>query len=186
MGLFNFNKEDENKKGGLGSTKTQGAQLGNNPFARQEEFLDSYTWLEDVKHSMSGSWHVYDVTFFAGGYDWNYVKDSAEYMIRNDLTKVVEVKVADSAEYNITNEFMQYGSLLTTPSMNCEYNVISVAGFSKVLNKNMMIIWFTNARILKFITEFDDETLLRKYAETMLRQNFGTENEMKTGRPVPV
>jgi len=79
---------------------------------------------------------------------------------------------------------MQHGSLLTTPSMNTQRNVLSVAGLSRVLNKNMMIIWFANARGMKFITEFDDETLLKKYAETLLRKNFGTENEMKTGKPI--
>jgi len=184
MGLFNFFKGEENGKEKPGTVETQGVQKSNNPLARQEGMLDSYTWLEDVKHSMNGNWHVYDVTFYADGYDWDYVRNSAEYMILNDVTKVVEVKVADTVEYNITDEFMQYGSLLSTPSMNNEYRVMSVAGFSRVLNKNMMIIWFTNARVLKFITELEDETMLRKYAETMLRRNFGTENEMKTGRPI--
>ena len=156
------------------------------PSVELEGMLDDYTWLEEMKHSVNGSWHMYDVSFFAGGYDWNYIKDSAEYMIQNDLTKVVEVKIADTADHNITEEFLQTGSLLTTPSMDTERRVISVAGFSKVLDKNMMIIWIANARVMKFITDFDDETLIKKYAETLLRKNFGTENEMKMGKPVPV
>lgn len=186
MGLFNLFKGDANGKGNADSNGIQGAQERSNPFAKGEETLDSFTWLEDVKHSMNGSWHVFDVTFFAGEYDWNHVRNNAEYTIMHDLTKVVEVKVADTAEYNITEEFMQYGSLLSTPSLDREYNVMSVAGFSKVLNKNMMVIWFTNARVMKFITDLEDETLLKKYAETLLRENFGTENAMKMGKPFSI
>ncbi len=186
MGLFSFFKGEDKGQADSDSMGTKDIQTSGNPFVRPEDTLDSYTWLENVQKSMYGSWYVYDVTFYADGYDWEYIRNSAEYMIYNDLTKVVEVKIADTVEYNITEEFMQHGSLLTTPSMNTQRNVLSVAGLSRVLNKNMMIIWFADARGMKFITEFDDETLLKKYAETLLRKNFGTENEMKTGKPIPL
>ena len=44
---------------------------------------------------------------------------------------------------------------------------------------------FNQTQILRFFTIIDNEELVKKYAETVIRRTFGTENEMKLGKPIP-
>lgn len=49
----------------------------------------------------------------------------------------------------------------------------------------MKIVWFNQTKILRFFTIIDDDTLIKKYAETVVRRTFGTPDAMKLAKPIP-
>ena len=63
--------------------------------------------------------------------------------------------------------------------------MLSVAGMSKALKAPMKIVWINQTQVLRFFTLSDDELMLKKYIETMVRRTFGTEDAMKLGKPIP-
>ena len=42
---------------------------------------------------------------------------------------------------------------------------------------------YNQTRVLRFFVQSDDETLVRRYAETVIRASFGTEDAMKLAKP---
>ena len=63
--------------------------------------------------------------------------------------------------------------------------ILSVAGIIQTLKVPMKIVWFNQTRILRFFTLIDDELLIKKYVETVIRRTFGTKDAMKLGKPIP-
>lgn len=61
----------------------------------------------------------------------------------------------------------------------------SVYGISRVLKCPVKIVWFNQSRVLRLFTIIDDEVLLTKYIETVIRRTFGTKDAMKLAKPVP-
>lgn len=49
----------------------------------------------------------------------------------------------------------------------------------------MKIVWFNQTQVLRFFTIVDDETLIKKYIETVIRRTFGTNDAMKLAKPIP-
>ena len=65
-----------------------------------------------------------------------------------------------------------------------EKSTLSIAGHSRTLNESIKIVWFNQTRVLRLFTLINDETLITKYVETVIRRTFGTENAMKLAKPV--
>ena len=70
-------------------------------------------------------------------------------------------------------------------------SVITFSGGEPTINKDELLecIMYCKARnkkvtIISNGTLIDDELLVKKYVETMIRRTFGTENAMKLGKPM--
>ena len=63
--------------------------------------------------------------------------------------------------------------------------ILSIAGISKTLKAPMKIVWINQTNALRFFTLVDNDLLIKKYVETVIRRTFGTENAMKLGKPIP-
>ena len=63
--------------------------------------------------------------------------------------------------------------------------IFILCGISRELKAPMKIVWINQTRVLRFFTLLDDELFVRRYAETVVRRSFGTENAMKLGKPIP-
>lgn len=153
-----------------------------------DEFLDDITFIRDMKHILAGPWHQYDVLLAARGYGWDMMKDWADYMAVADLEHISQVTVGSlgSQEKDITESYSSNdGKCKNTPELNVEMGMLSVAGMSKKLKAPMKIVWINQTQVLRFFTLVDDELLVKKYVETMIRRTFGTENAMKLGKPIP-
>ena len=61
---------------------------------------------------------------------------------------------------------------------------LSIAGHSRTLNDSVKIVWFNQTRVLRVFTLFNDETLITKYVETLIRRTFGTPDAMKLAKPI--
>ena len=63
--------------------------------------------------------------------------------------------------------------------------MLAIGGISRTLKMPVKIVWFNQTRVLRFFTPVDDEMLLTKYIETVIRRTFGTKDAMKLAKPVP-
>ena len=66
-----------------------------------------------------------------------------------------------------------------------EHGILSTAGHSHTLNDSVKIVWYNQPRVLRLFAHINDETLVTKYVETIIRRTFGTKYAMKLAKPVP-
>lgn len=154
----------------------------------KEEYLNDMTYILDMRHVANQPWHQYDVLLAVGGYGWDYMIAQEDYIASADLSDISQVttSVAMGDDEDITASFHRNGGKLSAmPEVRAEGSSLSVAGVSKVLKAPLKIVLFNQTRVLRFFTVVDDELLVRKYAESFIRRNFGTKDEMKLGTPVP-
>ncbi len=161
-----------------------------------EKYLNDESYIRAVYHKRNGMWHQYDVLLAAQGYGWKYMLETAEYLAGADL-HVENVKAAFHIgvdESNLTEEYMKSGSFLRMPSLSHEGEVLSVAGTSRVFKELgfsraqsysglLEVVWLNQTKCLRFFVLEENEELIRKYAESLVRRNFGTADAMKPGRP---
>ena len=87
---------------------------------------------------------------------------------------------------DITKSYLQNGGKCSrTPELSTECGSLTIAGISKVLKAPLKIVWINQTQVLRFFTSIDDEALVSRYAETTIRRNFGTQDAMKLGKPIP-
>ena len=152
-----------------------------------KEYIDDVTYIRDIKHIPSVPWHQYDVLLAAQGYGWDYMISSADYMAAADLENISQVTSGfiDSEDTNITELYKKSnGKFSETEELKNEAASLSVAGISKALKTPMKIVWFNQTQVLRFFTIVDDETLIKKYIETVIRRTFGTNDAMKLAKPI--
>ena len=65
-----------------------------------------------------------------------------------------------------------------------EKGSLGIAGYSRTLNDFIKVVWFNQTRVLRVFTQINDETLITKYIETIIRRTFGTKDEMKLAKPL--
>ena len=63
-----------------------------------------------------------------------------------------------------------------------ECGMLSIAGHSRTLNDSVKIVWANQTRVLRLFTHINDETLITKYVETIIRRTFGTKDAMKLAK----
>lgn len=180
MGIFDlFKKKDSSKNKIKSSTET--ANL-------KEEYIDDITYIRAISHVCSGPWNQYDILLASKGYGWEYMINWADYMATADLENISQVTTGNlaSEEIEITKAYKSNNNkCLSLPELETENGVLSIAGISKTLGAPMKIVWINQTNTLRLFTIIDDETLIRKYVETLVRRTFGTKNEMKLGKPIP-
>ncbi|UPS43722.1 hypothetical protein M1D30_08945 [Prevotella sp. E15-22] len=71
--------------------------------------------------------------------------------------------------------WQQYDVLLAAQ----KHGMLSIAGRSRTLNDDVKLVFYNQTRGLRLFTPINDETLVRKYVETLLRRTFGTPDAMK-------
>ena len=180
MGLFDVFKEK--------APATSNTSVSNTAKISKEEYIDDITFIRDMKHIPAGPWHQYDVLLAARGYGWDMMKDWADYMAHADLEHISQVTTGSlgTQEKDITKSYTDNGGKCkNAPALETEMGVLSVAGMSRTLKAPMKIVWINQTQVLRFFTLIDDELLVKKYVETMIRRTFGTENAMKLGKPIP-
>ena len=126
--------------------------------------LDDTSYIQEVQH-LSGQvgfvvWQQYDILLATQPYDWWTMVDWANYMEAEEL---------DSLD-----------------SLKEEYGSLSIAGHSRTLNDSVQIVWFNQSRALRIFTHIDDEAVITRYAETLIRRAFGTPDAMRPAKPVTV
>ena len=155
------------------------------PKPAKEEYIDDVTFIKKMNHIMNGLWHQYDILIDARIYGWETMKDWADYMAESDLEYVDQITVSDlgGTTIDLSDEYKATKSIKSMKSLDVEMGVLTVAGMSKVINSPVKIVWVNQTKVLRFFTMIDDELTMKKYAETVIRRNFGKPDQMKLGKP---
>lgn len=163
--------------------KTANAQIA-------DSILDDTSYIQEIKHS-SGKvglmlWQQYDILLAARPYGWETMVDYADYLASADLESIDSITISDmgpSVElvhvYNQSKVGLKNFERLTE-----EKSSLGIAGRSRTLNEPIKIVWFNQTRVLRVFTPLNDETLIKKYVETLIRGTFGTKDAMKLAKPV--
>ena len=149
--------------------------------------IDDMSYIAEMKHTMHGIWHCYDVEIAASGYGWEDILDWADYLVSvdlDDISKATKNSFAGEKEEDILHEYNQYKSFKEMPSLKEENGILSIGGISKALKGHVMIVWFNQSKSLRFFTMKDYEELMIRYVETMIRRTFNSPDAMKLARPV--
>ena len=148
--------------------------------AAQQNVQDT-PFVKDMRHFVNGPWHQYDILIDARIYGWNHMVEWADYVAKADISKLDEVTVGDvgAVSRKLTAEYKEAGSIAGMKTLANEAGVLSIAGFSKVLEAPIKIVWFNQTNILRFFTPLGDAVSIVKYAETVIRRLFNTPDAMK-------
>ena len=156
-----------------------------------EPMIDDLSYIQEIKH-LSGKvgivlWQQYDVLLATQKYGWETMVDFAAYLETADIFKIDSIAVADMINEPSTELVHVYNQskvgLNKFDKLAEERGVLSIAGYSSTLKDSIKIVWFNQTRVLRVFTQLDDETLITKYVETVIRRTFGTNDAMKLAKP---
>ena len=160
---------------------------------KEETMLDDVSYIQEMQH-LSGKvglllWQQYDILLAAQQYCWETMVDYVAYLETADLDKIDSIQVADLAgepTVELVHVYNQSkGGLKNFEQLKEEKGTLSIAGHSRTLNDSVKIVWFNQTRVLRVFTLINNETLVKKYVETLIRRTFGTPDAMKLAKPVP-
>lgn len=180
MGLFDLFKKRDSSENHPNSS--------NDISDLQEEYIDDVTYVRAMKHMSSAPWHQYDILLASQGYGWDFMIRWADYMATADLENISQVTAGGlgTEEIDITEAYMSNNNkCLNLSELEIEKGTLSIAGISRVLHVPMKIVWINQTNTLRLFTIIDDDILIRKYVETIVRRTFGTKDGMKLGKPIP-
>ena len=143
-----------------------------------ETMLDDISYIQEIKHLHGNAgnvvWQQYDILLAAQHYDWETIVDWAAYMELADINMIESVVVADLAEARGTELAHVYNQnkvgLKNFEKLKKEKARLSIYGHSHTLNSSVQIVWFNQTRVLRVITQIDDEIYITKYVETLIRR----------------
>lgn len=156
-----------------------------------EPMIDDLSYIQEIKH-LSGKvgivlWQQYDVLLATQKYGWETMVDFAAYLETADIFKIDSIAVTDMINEPSTELVHVYNQskvgLNKFDKLAEERGVLSIAGYSSTLKDSIKIVWFNQTRVLRVFTQLDDETLITKYVETVIRRTFGTDDAMKLAKP---
>lgn len=137
---------------------------------------------------ISGHWQQYDFLLVAMGYGWKYMVDSVDYMTKADLDNIGTVSVSainGSSEEERVYEYKACGSIKAMNTLKEEAGALGLGGISIMVSNPIKNVWIYQTRVLGFFSPVDDEELMLRYAESVIRRTFGTDSAMKKYNPVP-
>lgn len=150
------------------------------------DIIDDMSYIAELKH-FEGPWNQYDFLLASQGYGWDYILDSADYMTNAELENIGTVsisKILGANEEELVSEYKAEGSIKNMKSLSEEAGALGLGGMSKIIGGPVKIVWLNQTRVIRIFTPKNDEDLLTRYAESIIRRNFGTKDAMKKARPV--
>jgi uncharacterized protein (UPF0264 family) len=155
-----------------------------------EIMLDDTSYIQEIKHLYgnvgNAFWKQYDVLLATQHYDWDTIVDCSAYMESADIDKIDSIIVADLTDdsgIELAHVYNQNkGGLKNFERLKEEHGILSIAGHSRTLNDYVKIVWYNQARVLRVFTHINDDVLITKYVETLIRRTFGTKDSMKLAR----
>ena len=151
-----------------------------------DTMLDDVSYIQEMKHLYGNVgiafWQQYDILLATQPYGWETMVDWAAYMESADFDKIDSIIVAD---LNVDNGIelahvynQNKAGLKNFERLAEEKGSLSIAGHSRTLNDSVKIVWANQTRVLRLFTHVNDETLITKYVETLIRRIFGTKDAM--------
>jgi hypothetical protein len=167
-------------------------QAKTNAAQTAETMLDDTSYIQEMKH-LSGKigfvlWQQYDFLLATHPFYWEAMVDSAAYMESADFDSLDSLKIGAPGENDLELAHVYNQNkvgLKNFERLKEEQGSLSIAGHSRTLNDSVKIVWFNQTRVLRVFALINDDTLITKYVETVIRRTFGTPDAMKLAKPVP-
>ncbi len=158
-----------------------------------DTMLDDISYIQEIQHLSAKTgfvvWHQYDIMLAARPFFWEVMVDYAAYMESADLNNIDSLTITEEPGDSATELAHVYnqskGGLKNFDKLAEEKASLGIAGHSRTLNEKVKIVWFNQTRVIRIFTPLNDEPLITRYAETLIRRTFGTEDAMKLAKPVP-
>lgn len=151
-------------------------------FMLPKEDLDELSYIYDFTGS-DANIYSFMLTF---AMDWDYIRDSLEYLAKEDIIQIKELTVKDKLNSDITNSFLNNGkNAAKTPELQSPKSTVILSGKSKRLKLPVTVIWFISSRMLRIFLPIENRDVAERYAETILRKSFNTNDSMKKAKPIP-
>ena len=152
-----------------------------------DTMLDDVSYIQEMKHLYGNvgiaSWQQYDILLATQPYGWDTMVEWAAYMESADIDKIDSIIVGDLNVDNGIELAHVYNQnkvgLKNYERLKEECGMLSIAGHSRTLNDSIKIVWTNQTRILRLFTHINDEPLITKYVETLIRRTFGTKASLK-------
>ena len=171
---------------------------------KADTMLDDVSYTQEMEH-LHGNvgnvvWQQYDILLAARHYGWETMVDYAAYIESADFDSIESLTIgqiptdAESADHwNPSDLSIELAHVYTQNKVGLknferlteEQARLSIYGHSRTLNSPVKIVWFNQTRVLRIFSLINDETLITKYVETLIRRTFGTKDSMKLAKPVP-
>ena len=143
-----------------------------------ETMLDDTSYIQEIKHLYgnvgNAFWKQYDVLLATQHYGWETMVDWAAYMESTDIDKIDSLIVADLTDdtgIELAHVYNQNKvGLKNYERLKEEHAILSIAGHSRTLNDSVKIVWYNQTRTLRVFTHINDEALITKYVETLIRR----------------
>ena len=133
-------------------------------------------------------------------YDLKSMAELADYIIDADFTKFLYITVLRenaALETDLTDSFINAANKVANiPIDELKGKYFKIVGISRALDTELRIYMRLSKNIptlnipsksrFDIYTEIEDDVLMMKYAETILRRTFGTDKEMKLANPKPL
>ena len=156
-----------------------------------ETMLDDTSYIQEIKHLYGNVgiafWKQYDILLATQHYGWETMVDWAAYMESADIDKIDSIIVADLTDdtgLELAHVYNQnIVGLENFERLVEEHGILSIAGHSRTLNDSVKIVWYNQTKTLRVFTHINDEVLITKYVETLIRRTFGTQDAMKLAKP---
>ncbi len=155
--------------------------------------LDDTSYIQEVQH-LSGQvgfvvWQQYDILLATQPYDWWTMVDWANYVEAEELDSLDSLRIGapGQEETELVHVYNQNKvGLKNFDRLKEEYGSLSIAGHSRTLNDDVQIVWFNQQKVLRIFTHINDEAVITRYAETLIRRTFGTPDAMRPAKPITV
>jgi len=159
-----------------------------------DTMLNDTSYIQDMKHLSltvkSVLWQQYDFLLASRPYDWYAIVDHADYMESADFEGIESLTIDSPGNLNSELELVNIYSqdkvgLKNFDKLREEQSALAIAGKSRALNGPVKIVWYNQLNVLRVFTTIDNELLIKKYVETLMRRTFGTKDAMKLAKPIP-
>lgn len=128
-------------------------------------------YIQNLNHSFDGKWHQYDFVL-QGRYGWQYMIDSAEYAVKEDIIPLGTVTRADHPGGNETEILpavkISGGAIAKCPETVKEGSMLAVGGNSIMLDTLIKTVWINQTNRLRIFTLRDKTEQIKDYAEKLI------------------
>lgn len=152
-----------------------------------EEMLDDISLISGISASRNDNLFLYSIRL-AKVCCWDDIRTWVDHLLSADFSKDnFALSVGDSHEYtDITKAYLKSQKTGAIPGDGVsEHRCAKVTGKSKVLKSFVGVVFYNQAQTVDLFLSFENKKIATVYAETLLRCNFNTPDQMKLAKPIP-
>lgn len=135
------------------------------------DIIDEMDYVAAIKF-VAGSPNEYDFLLMEQPYNWAYVVDFADYLVKVDFERVDSIQVSEGTEadeLDLINEFHETaGFVRKMSSLQNEFKTLSMRGLSKALGVPIKIVFTNQTRMVRIFATSDDEVTMARYTDAIV------------------